>query len=83
MSPPLASVLQSRTGFNPPTLTGHPELGLSSSASHRGAFFVVSATLPCGSGALDRNRLVTGRQKPFDQQVQFLRQHGLQQHMQR
>ena len=35
---PLASALQSRTGFNPPTLTGHPEPGPFSSASHSRRF---------------------------------------------
>ena len=34
------SMLQPQTGFTPPTLTGHPELGLSSGAPSWGAFFI-------------------------------------------
>ena len=63
---PLASALQSRTGFNPPTLTGHPELGLSSSAFHRGAFFRHADQLDL-LDTFDRRRLITMRQKSFDQ----------------
>jgi hypothetical protein len=79
---PLASALQSRTGFNPPTLTGHPELGLSSSASIEALFFTASIRLT-SLDTFDRGRLITVGQKPFDQQMQFLRQDRLQQHMER
>ena len=34
-----------QTGFTPPTLTGHPELGLSSRAPFRGAFFCPSVLI--------------------------------------
>ena len=38
-----------QTGFTPPTLTGHPELGLSSRAPFRGAFFWVGELVPVES----------------------------------
>ena len=80
-SPP-AFGLQSRTGFTPPTLTGHPELGLSFQRLSWRRFFCQADQLDL-LHTFDRRRLVTMGQKPLDQQMQFLRQHRLQQHMER
>jgi hypothetical protein len=80
---PLASALQSRTGFNPPDLkwSSRTRSVLQRLPSRRFFFAASISLMPLDR--FDRHRLVTVAQKPLDQQMQFLRQHRLRQHMDR
>ena len=68
---PLASALQSRTGFNPPTLTGHPELGLFlQRLSSRRFFFSASVSLRSARQVRPRMKLIAFRGHPHDERDQ-------------
>src|SRR5437867_9478715 len=75
-----------QTGFTPPTLTGHPELGLSSKRPSRGAFFGyrlynngTASLRSIRTRTVAAARIACRGDQPVRHRFELLRQHWLEQ----